>query len=654
MNEKETKLEQIPFMPYPVEPDPAMPVDSPDKIVRDLLKTEKDIATETMRMLRSKHERERGQWETIFSGKEREILALKGRMQEAEDRLKSVQERFEEERQYRIEQISASAHDIESRRLTDDKKWQAVADEVHSFRESASQAQRKVSEEQAKADQVKRGFAKQEKLLKEYALNLEDEIARLKEQLVAREEAALKTEARLKDEIHVIQEQLTSLQQTVHDERQYQGKLVEKKDVDLSSLQKALQDTIVQLNTERGVREATAADLSEAVKKIHELEEQMVTARQEREAERTEWMKSVQEEQSSWEKYKQEYAQREEALRKETEDQVQRILRSVEIIEQQLSDERKQRADTEEKLRQKNEEIAGILRQKDDMIAEWKRILAGERDAWQARQNEIVAEFEKIRQKKDEELSHVRQELQTLQAGLAEEKMLIGVQREESRQSQQKLVFLEEGKHRIAEQLNHREKEWKAALDFEQEMYRKQVEEMRAKTDAQLSARDKEIERMNEDLSMLNGQVLELRQNLSLEKNENTSRIGRIQDLETQLRNLTGKYNQERTEWLKKLQSMQEQWEGQRKSLTSYQSEIEAQFKRDIGAYQERIRELTTRLGEMQSVPPSATVDEPTTLPQRTATPARPASAVQQKHTPPTSQTPPPQHGRIYRYFPGK
>lgn len=653
MSEKETKQDHIPFMPHPVEPDPAMPVESPDQIVRDLLKTEKDIATETMRVLRAKHERERGQWETIYAGKEREILTLKGRMQEAEERLKQIQERFEEERSYRLEQISASAREIESRRALDDKKWQAVADEVHTFRTAAAQAAQKMRDEQLKVDSLKRNFAKQEKLLKEYAANLEDEIARLKEAVVAKEESGLKTEARLKDDMHALQEQLTALQQTVTDERQYQGKLVEKKDVDLGSLQKALQDTVVQLNFERAAKESLGAELADAGKKIQSLEEKMISAQQEREGERTSWMKTVQEEQSSWEKYKLEYAQREDALRKETEDQVQRILRSVEIIEQQLSDERKQRADIEEKLRQKNEEVAGILRQKDDMIAEWKRILAGERDAWQSRQNEIVSEFEKIRQKKDDELSALRQELQTLQAGIAEEKMLIGVQREESRQVQQKLIFVEEGKHRIAEQLNNREKEWKAALDFEQEMYQKQLEELKSKTDAQLSARDKEIERMNEDLAMLNGQVLELRQSLSLEKNENISRIGRIQDLENQLRNLTGKYNLERTDWLKKLQSMQEQWESQRKNLTSYQSEIEGQFKRDIGAYQERIRELTVRLGELQTAPPSPTIDEPSSLQPRPAAARTPAPHTPQT-TPTSTQPAAAPHGRVYRYYPGK
>ncbi len=78
-------------------------IDSPEMIVRDLLKTEKDIALETLRLMRSRYEKERLEWEKLYGGKENEINNLKKKLDESESRLGRVRAQLDDEKQNLVE-----------------------------------------------------------------------------------------------------------------------------------------------------------------------------------------------------------------------------------------------------------------------------------------------------------------------------------------------------------------------------------------------------------------------------------------------------------------------------------------------------------------------------------------------------------------------
>jgi hypothetical protein len=599
MAENEIKDEIIitPLMPLEPEQEYKM-IDSPEMIVRDMLKTEKEIALETLRVMRSRNEKERFEWERLYGGKEREILDLKKRLGESEERIRSMKTQLDDERQKLVEQVRQKAKEFESERLSGIKKWEIIDEEIKSFRTASQNSQARLLKEQENIEILKREAQKKEKYLQERINANDDETAKLKEQLLNKEETLLKYKSEKDEEVRLLQDSVASLKSILSDEKQEKGKVIEKNETDLESLKKALQDTVIQLNIERSKKEGALEALEKQALRIKELEEELKKTAQKYESDRAGLMESYREEQSAWEKYKKEFAVREESLRRETEEQVTRILKSVEIIEQQLSEEQRLKKTAEDKLRTKDEEIQKLVAQKDEIAIEWRKMLAAEQELRLKRQAEILGEFDKVRAAREEDFRTLRVEINNLQAALAEENKLYILEKEQNKQLIQKTAYLEENRQSLISQLEAKEKTWREAISSEQELYKKQIEETANSSEAKVKARDSEITRLDEDSTMLNGQILELRQKLSMEKNENNNRLDRISEFESQMKSLTSKYNQERTQWHQKFQFIQQQWEEQRNSLIDYQKDLEIQYNKDVMALNERIKVLTEKIRE--------------------------------------------------------
>ncbi len=480
--------------------------------------------------------------------------------------------------------------------MADKKKWELIGEEVKGFRETTQNVQSRLAAEQEYMAGVKKEALKREKVLYERINAKDDDIAKLKEQLLAKEEILLKYRSEKDEEVRLLHDKQEALNSTLESEKLEKGKVIEKKDTDLDSLKKALQDMVIQLNLERMKKDEALENSQKQIQRIAELEEELKKTTQKYETDRAEYAASYKEEQSSWEKYKKEFITREETLRHETEEQVTRILKSVEIIEQQLAEEQGQRKAAEDKLKLKDDEIQKLVAQKDEITIEWRKMLAAEQELRLKRQSEILAEFDKVKSAREEDFRILRNEISNLQAALAEENKLFIMEREQSKQLMQKVAYLEESRQSLITQLDSKEKTWTAAVASEQEMFRKQMEESRNSAEANVKARDSEITRLDEDINMLNGQILELRQKLSLEKNENNNRLERISEYEAQIKSLTSKYNEERAEWSQKFKFIQTQWEQQRQSLLDHQKNIESQHNNDIKSYNERIKAMSERI----------------------------------------------------------
>jgi chromosome segregation ATPase len=201
-----------------------------------------------------------------------------------------------------------------------------------------------------------------------------------------------------------------------------------------------------------------------------------------------------------------------------------------------------------------------------------------------------------------------------LEAALSEEKKLFLLEKEENKQFQAKFQYLENSEQRLIEQLNLREKEWKDSLVKEQELFRKQIDDLTLNTAAQIKSRETEIGRLSEETKVMNAQVMELRQKLSQEKNESNNRFSRVQDLENQVKALTQRYNQENLEWENKYKSLQSQWESHRSKTDIFESDMENIYQKDIQVYRDKIKKLNARVTELQhkldlnqaQVPPAA------------------------------------------------
>ena len=105
---------------------------------------------------------------------------------------------------------------------------------------------------------------------------------------------------------------------------------------------------------------------------------------------------------------------REDTLRKDSAEQIGRLAKSGEILEQQFNEEQRLRKIAESRLQQKETELQQILKQNDEIASDWKKIIASERDTWQKRQGDVSLEFERLKQAKEEEITKLHQKINAL------------------------------------------------------------------------------------------------------------------------------------------------------------------------------------------------------------------------------------------------
>ncbi|MBN1823693.1 MAG: hypothetical protein JW803_05175 [Endomicrobiales bacterium] len=567
-------------------------MDSPESVVRDLLRAEKDIAVETLKALRNKYEKSKSEWERLYADREREILELKKQISDANDRIKERDRKFQEERECEFERMKRSAAETEEKKVLEKRKWDAISEEIRKFKESSLYAQNKLFEEQRETDRLRKNMALIEKDFSAKTEVSEDSISRLKQQLIQKEEELLKEKARHEEHVHVLDEQLSALQKVVTTETESHARIIEKKERDTAELQKALQELMIQLNKER----VSNGDLEEKMRQyeadMEGLKKQLEDFSHKSDNEKMEVLKAWQQEQVKWEAERKEISEKEAKHKKDTEEQMGKVLDSLSTLERQLREEQSIRKTVEDKLHIADAEVQELIAERGKVSSEWKEVLLNEQAAYRKKQEALLAEFEKIKAAREEDFGVLKSEITNLQAALAEERKLYMLEKDKNRQFAEKLLYLEQSRKTLLEQMETKERDWQNAISGEQDIFKRQIEELRQKYDRQMSSREDELNRLNEDLSLTNSQVSELRQKLSLEKSENNSRLDRIQELEIQVRTLTSNFNEERAEWQRKIEFVQDQWDKQKKAINAYSANIEKKYKEDVKEYEEKIENL--------------------------------------------------------------
>lgn len=573
--------------------------DTPEKIAVDILKTEKEMAIESLDSARKRYERERRQWEKIYEEKERELLLAKNQLNDAQDCIKKLKRQFEEERQFNLEQIKHAANELEKRQRADAKKWESVNLEVKSFRDEAQSAQKRYLNEIERLNRLKETFNNSEKFLREQIRIKEDEISALKEENLKKSEMWLLAKSEFEEKSNSIQAQLNLMQETLNSEKETQKKTIEKKNADITMFQTGLKNTIIQLNSLRQAKEELEEKNDQLQRAIVKLEDESKKSLHEKDKEVFELKKLMEEERLKWENTRQEFAARQDAVHKEAEEQITRTTKSMTLIEQEFSNEHTLRQEIENALSQKEQEVQRLVSEKNGLIEEWKKLLAFEQESSQKRQDEILAEYNRIKDTKDNEFANLKSEIREIRLSLAEENKLCNALKEENNQYLAKIRYFEEENRKLIEQLENKEKDWQSILMKEQEFLQKQIEELRAKSEAQIQSRDLEITRLNEDISILNGQLIELRQKFSLEKNENNNRLSRIQEFESLVKSLNERNKQERSDWEMKNRIHNDEMELNRINDDKYLENRDKQYKSEIEAYMKEIGRLNNRINSL-------------------------------------------------------
>jgi hypothetical protein len=304
-------------------------LDSPDQIIKDLLAAEKQIAEETVRLLKMRHDRDKDQWLRLHADKERELLNVKARLLEQEAHVKNLKNQIREIDETQVEQAKRSAEEVQAYRTRERKKWDEIADEVRNFRELATGAQDRLKTEQERLDQIKKTYRIQEELLKGTLQQAEEEVFTLKERMARQEETYLKEKSQRDDEIAELTESLAALKKETDASLTEKGQIIQRRDEDIIKVQDALQELIIQLNAERQAKNILLEKVSEQDKLIGDLTDEQKRLLSQQELDTHNWQKIIEDERAAWERFRAELSVKEAITHVELEQQIRQILQRL-------------------------------------------------------------------------------------------------------------------------------------------------------------------------------------------------------------------------------------------------------------------------------------------------------------------------------------
>jgi hypothetical protein len=304
-------------------------LDSPDQIIKDLLAAEKQIAEETVRLMKMRHDREKDQWLRLHADKERELLSLKGKLLEQEAQVKNLKNQLNEMDEVQIEQAKRSAEEVQAYRTRERKKWDEIAEEVRNFRELATGAQDRLKTEQERLDQIKKAFRIQEELLKQQLQQAEEEVFTLKERIARQEETYLKEISRRDDELSSVKEALATLKKETDTSLTEKSQIIQRRDEDIVKVQDALQELIIQLNAERQAKNILLEKVSAQDKQIADLTDEQKRLLAQQELDNHNWQKILDDERQVWERFRSELSVKEAITHVELEQQIRQILQRL-------------------------------------------------------------------------------------------------------------------------------------------------------------------------------------------------------------------------------------------------------------------------------------------------------------------------------------
>lgn len=514
----------------------ASPLDTPQTIFSDILNTEKEIAQETLKLFRSRYERERENWEKLFSEKEQERLHLARQLNEAQERIKTLDHHINEERQNQIKQVQSSARDLDRRRLRDEHTWEEISDEIKDYRDQSMNSQQRLLSEQERLRQLKTAFSEQQQKLKAELAEKDAEFNRLQESATQREEGWIHERSRYEENIQEFSGKLQSLERSLDEEHKQVAAQAGKTADESIGLKKISDDAAHKLNVEQESRRETERKLAEQQKLLDLLGMENEKLKNEAEQKRQDWRRLWQEEKRTWEEYKQGIIHTQDVLQHETSEKVERIVKSIDLVEQQLAQEQLLRKESQAVLKQKEQEIEKLIVRQNELVTEWKKIVDIESQSHREQQEKITAEFNRVLHKKEEDQDRLRQENVELQAALSEEKRLLAMEKQTNAYANGQLNANANDTEALRAQWDAQARQWLAKMAEEREFYEKQIRELTARHEQQLSTREKDIARLQEDIACASAASEDSKRRLEIEKVHRGSQAEKIKAYELKLK----------------------------------------------------------------------------------------------------------------------
>ncbi|MBU2567375.1 MAG: hypothetical protein KJ967_01200, partial [Elusimicrobia bacterium] len=265
---------------------------SEDRVLRELLRTESDMAKETIRLLQSRYNSEKQQWDKVFKGKESDLVALRGKLVETEQRLKQLRDESSWQSHREMEHLKLSVEEIKIRKEKEIEKWQVIENKVRTYRQIADETQSRLLEEQRKLAETREKRLQEEQDFRQQIEKYNGQVVELQNTLLKKEQDWTIDRARYEKEVERLSEQLKTFELVIHDDRTSRDKTIGDKDEHIIRFQKALQDLSVELVQERQRNETLLQEVAERDKRITGLESRNNEIITRIEQERREWQEA--------------------------------------------------------------------------------------------------------------------------------------------------------------------------------------------------------------------------------------------------------------------------------------------------------------------------------------------------------------------------
>ena len=204
---------------------------------------------------------------------------------------------------------------------------------------------------------------------------------------------------------------------------------------------------------------------------------------------------------------------------------------------------------------------------------------------------------------KNQKISSLQDEMSQLKANIAEEERLFQLEKTENNNLKVLNEHLKEDKEKFVHQIDQERTEWKKALLEEQIRDEGRLKDLAERTENAAKSREDQIKGLQEELTVTNGQMSELRVIYQEAKVQNGAQQIRIKELEAENQKLLSQWENERKEWDNLLLNQRLMYEERKAELIAQkgveikdkESEIKS-FEAKIGALQGEKKELKVQI----------------------------------------------------------
>lgn len=290
-----------------------------DDFEQEILNTRKDIALESLQILRSRYRREKEYWEDIFHKKNHEIKTLQGKLAQFERELSDTRGQLDNERLKGLEQLKTDIHSSEDKKKEFEHREEAFRKELGYYQCLAEDANSQLAIEKQNFMKLRDMWQTKEKAWGSLIGDREEETAKIRQEYAEKELELFQKQKKIEEDKDFLDLEVARLKSALEIEQRHSRDTSKDSQTKINEYQEALDKACKQFDMEKKLREININEFKQYKAEIQQLKEGRQRMLEEWDKERKEWRDLWEKERLIWEKRKQEVIEWEKRLRQERE-----------------------------------------------------------------------------------------------------------------------------------------------------------------------------------------------------------------------------------------------------------------------------------------------------------------------------------------------